>query len=85
MQDVVFAGGRELCEDADAAAGRASVEKLSCLNKEEKKLEKQDVKAVREGLGRDGVCINTRGERADVFINTRGERADVFINTRDEC
>ena len=53
MQDVVFAGGRALCKDADAAAGRALVEKLTCLSKEERKKERQDVKAVREeGLSR---------------------------------
>ena len=53
IQDVVFAGGRELCVNSDAAAGRALVEKLSLLNKHEKKLEKQDVKAVRAGRNRE--------------------------------
>lgn len=50
MQDVVFAGGRGLSLDADAASGRACVDRLADLNKIEKALEKNDLRAVREGL-----------------------------------
>ena len=50
-QDVVFADGREMCKDAHAALRRASVDKLSELTKRERTLEKQDLRAVREGLG----------------------------------
>lgn len=50
-QDVVFADGREMCEDSYAALWRASINKLSGLTKRERTLEKQDLRAVRKGLG----------------------------------
>ena len=54
LQDVVFASGRGECLDADAAARRASVQKLSDLSASEKKLEKIDLKAVRKGCKKRG-------------------------------
>ena len=58
MQDVVFAGDRDLIHDADAASSRTHVDRLADLNKEEKAMEKNDLRAVREGLVWDH---NTRG------------------------
>ena len=50
LQDVVFAGGRGSCTNAQAAAARASVEKLSQLDRQAKQAEKQDLNSVRIGL-----------------------------------
>ena len=62
LQDVVFAEGRGTCTNAQAAAARASVQKLSQLDRREKQLEKQDLDSVRIGLTPDLLCLATRGQ-----------------------
>ena len=46
LQDVVFAGGRWDCLDAQAASDRASVARVKDLGAAAKKLERQDLKSV---------------------------------------
>ena len=50
LQDVVFAGGRWDCLDAQAASDRASVARVKDLGAAAKKLERQDLKSVRKGF-----------------------------------